>query len=378
MSGLTINARFLGQPLSGVQRYAGELLDAFDRILTANPFLHQRIGPVTAYSPACAAVRPTRWQRIRHRPLPGGNGHLWEQVALARASRGTLLLSLCGSGPIVKRDQIIVIHDANIFTLPGAFAPGYRLFHKAMRPRLARNAHTVATVSHAAAATLAPFLGVDPGRFAVIPNSAAHILTVVTDPATLTAFGLDRGGYFLAVGNQSPNKNMARLIAAHASVDTLPLVVAGGTAPGLATDLPMPSRRTRHLGRVSDGQLRALYEGAAAFVWPSLSEGFGIPPLEAMALGTPVLSSRTPAMPEVLGDAALYFDPTSPPDIAAALRRFSVITPAAREAMITGGFARAAGYSWESSAERLVDLVLNFRQQADWQPGRAATPLAQP
>jgi glycosyltransferase involved in cell wall biosynthesis len=113
----------------------------------------------------------------------------------------------------------------------------------------------------------------------------------------------------------------------------------------------------RILGRVNDEALRALYEGAMGFVWPSLYEGFGIPPLEAMALGTPVLASCSSAMPEILGDAALFFDPEDPADIQRALKAFCSMREIKRDQMRSKGYDRAHQYSWEQSAASLLDML---------------------
>jgi glycosyltransferase involved in cell wall biosynthesis len=111
------------------------------------------------------------------------------------------------------------------------------------------------------------------------------------------------------------------------------------------------------LGRVSDGELRALYNGALAFLWPPLSEGFGIPPLEAMALGVPVAASRTSAMPEVLGDAPEWFDPLDEGDMAEAILRLVILSGPARSAMIERGRDRAKLWTWDQSALRLHELL---------------------
>jgi glycosyltransferase involved in cell wall biosynthesis len=356
MTPLSVNARFLTQPMSGVQRYARELLTALDRLL---PPGHP---PVPAFHPGDPPDGLPHWQVIRPVPLPGAGGHLWEQVALARAARGTRLLSLCGAGPLWHRDQILVVHDANIWDAPDSFPRAYRLFHATMRPRLAARVRATATVSQSAARALAPRLGLPVGHLAVIPNGAGHIAATKADPGTLARHGLTAQGYVLAVGNLSPNKNLARLAAAHAAARTtdpgLPdLAIAGGAAPGVTAAPLAPRPGLRMLGRVTDAELRALYDGAQAFLWPALSEGFGIPPLEAMALGLPVLSSRTSAMPEVLGDAALYFDPTDVADIARAIAAFRALGPEARAAMAARGLARAAAFDWAESARRLLALA---------------------
>jgi len=156
----------------------------------------------------------------------------------------------------------------------------------------------------------------------------------------------------------SPNKNLTRLVAAHARVGAgAPiLVLAGREARGLGT-APSIGAQVKRLGRVSDGELKALYQGARAYVFPSLHEGFGIPPLEAMSLGVPVLAAPRAALPEILGAAPIWFDPLNVDDIAAALCRVVTLDPLARARMVHAGQARAALFSWDIAAARLSRLL---------------------
>jgi len=363
---LFINARFLTQPASGVQRYARELLGALDRRLEADPELRGELGDVVALHPGGAA--DPGWARIGLRHLSGGSGHVWEQGALWRATRDGVLLSLGNSGPVLHGAHVLALHDANIYDIPEAYSIRYRQWHKLLRPILARRAAALMTVSRYSAGSLGRYLRVPEERFSIVPNSAGHVLRGPTDRLALTDWGLTRGGYWLSVGNQSPNKNIARLVAAHGSLGDLvpPLAIAGACAPGLATG--EVAKGARFLGRVSEGELRALYQGAAGFVFPSLHEGFGIPPLEAMASGVPVLAARAAAMPEVLADAAMWFDPLSEQDIARALQAFECVSPDNRARMIDAGYAQAALYSWEQSADRLVSVLRGVLRGSEARP----------
>jgi glycosyltransferase involved in cell wall biosynthesis len=294
---------------------------------------------------------------LRLRVLRGGRGHFWEQSTLARATRGGRLVSLGNSGPVSHPDHVLCLHDAHLFEMPEAFSPAYRLLHRSLRPILAHRAKALITVSRHASRGLAQHLGVPEDRFSVIPNAADHALRWPMCKAVPQRYGLKPGGYLLCVGNQSPNKNLAALVAAHAQAgpDVLPLALVGGSVPGLSE--VSVGAGAQHLGRVPDGDLRGLYEGAAAFVFPSLNEGFGIPPLEAMELGVPVICAWAGAMPEVLGDAPMWFDPCDTDDMAAELRRFSELPDAARAEMRAKGKVVAARYRWAKSAEQLADLV---------------------
>nr|WP_246455848.1 glycosyltransferase family 1 protein [Sulfitobacter aestuariivivens] len=234
------------------------------------------------------------------------------------------------------------------------------MVHRKLRPLLARRASALLTVSHTSATALARYLGLPGHLFHIVSNSAAHILRLPCDALAPARHGLEAGRYLLSVGNLSPNKNLARLCAAHAACDVNvpPLAIAGGFAPGVARARDAGLRaRVSLLGRVPDSDLRGLYEGAAGFVFPSLNEGFGIPALEAMQLGVPVLAARSGALPEVLGHAALWFDPKSTSDMVRAITKFAKLDKAARSVMRKNGLARAAHYSWDESANAVWRIV---------------------
>jgi len=171
MGQIFVNARFLTQPMSGVQRYAYEILAAVDRLLGACGD-----AAVVAYYPAGCEVERPDWKHIELQALRGGTGHFWEQVALWRASRNGSLISLCNSGPVLHKNQIVALHDANIYAIPQAFTWKYRVLHKCLRPVLARRAYQLVTVSAFSARELSRYCRVSPSSFRILPNSADHIL----------------------------------------------------------------------------------------------------------------------------------------------------------------------------------------------------------
>ena len=350
---LYVNGRFLTQPVSGVQRYARELLGAFDALLAARGEIAEVLVPHAVAVPA--------WRALRVRVVRGGHGHAWEQTSLAHAARHGQLVSLGNSGPLAHRDHVLCLHDANLFEIPAAFSPAYRAWHGFLRPRLARRAAHLLTVSRHSAQALGRHLRVDPARFTIVPNSAEHVLNWPVDAGAPARHGLEAGRYILSVGNQSPNKNLAALVQAHALAgsEVPPLVLVGGAVPGVTDARTAQDGRVRALGRVPDSDLRGLYEGAAGFVFPSLHEGFGIPPLEAMQLGVPVLCARAGAMPEVLGQAPMWFDPLDVRDMAQALNEFARLRPDQLRALQVMGRAIASQYRWRDSATKLCDVLEN-------------------
>ena len=360
---LFINGRFLTQPLSGMQRYAEELIGALDRLLGQDSGLKAGLAPCVLVPHG--ALRQPAWDHIPVRRVGILRGHAWEQTELAFAARRGLLLNLAAAAPLLHRRSILVLHDAAIFAHPHHFARAYRAVHRWLRPRIARGALRLITISEFSRRELARWCGVPEAAFTIIGDSAEHILHHPADSTVLARHGLEPGRYVLTVGNQSPNKNIALAVAAftRAAPEGWTLAVAGGGHArifGAAEETQ--EQGACYLGRVTDGELRALYEGAGLLLFPSRYEGFGVPPLEAMALGCPVLSSDASAMPEVLGDAAAYFP--SDDSLAAAGRLRGLINDAGRRADLAArGRARAGQYTWAAGAERLARLLAGAAAQ---------------
>jgi glycosyltransferase involved in cell wall biosynthesis len=156
-------------------------------------------------------------------------------------------------------------------------------------------------------------------KMTVLPVGCDHLMKIPPSSDILNRFALEPGKFILGVSSQSPIKNFDGLVRAWSLLGRpdLKLAIAGGANSRVFRDgVATQDRRIVRLGYVSDGELRSLYEAASVFVYPSFYEGFGLPPLEAMTCGCPVLVARSSSLPESCGDAALYCDPSSPADIA--------------------------------------------------------------
>lgn len=344
---LAVNARFLTQKTTGVQRFAAEVT----RALAAAGADLRLLAPPGA---------PQRFDDLPVEAVGTRGGQAWEQCDLSRAAGGDLLLNLGNTAPLLRRaKQVVVIHDAGVFDTPESYSRAFRSWYRALHLALPRMGARIVTVSEFSRARLATRLRLDPARIAVMPEGGEHILRAPADIAVLARNGLAPRGYALAVGTRAAHKNLGALHDAAALLASRGMVLAvvgamQGSAFSGAADAEGDG--VRLLGRVTDAELRALYENAAGLVFPSRYEGFGIPPLEAMWCGCPVLASRAGAVPEVCAEAALWFDADGPATPAAALRRL-LDEPGLADTLRAAGHARAALYSWDAAAKRLLDII---------------------
>jgi glycosyltransferase involved in cell wall biosynthesis len=323
-----VNLRALGYRITGVQRYLLGLLPCMPSALN-------RVKPSQA--------------------LQGIKGHLWEQVYLPTQLGRQLLWSPANTGPIAVSRQVVTVHDMASLDHPEWFERKFALWYAAVLPRLIRKVRAIITVSHFSKERILQLTGVDSERVHVIFNGVNrrfHPVNPEIVKRVRAKLDLD-GPYVLFVGSLEPRKNLKNLLEGWrlGGFDgiTLAVVGAGGHVFAKMQFGSMPDR-VRLLGLVEDELLPAVYSGATAFVYPSVYEGFGLPPLEAMGCGCPVIVSDISAHREVCGEAAIYFDPFNPADISSKLESLLQLDLAARRSLIERGLQRAACYSWENSA----------------------------
>ncbi len=347
---LAINGRFYGQPVTGVQRYAREIILEMDGLLRDQGRRGSLILPKGATAdPALSFLDPVG--------TGGVSGHLWEQTILP-FRRKAALLNLCNTGPVAVRRQIVCMHDTNVFDEPGSYSRAFRLVYRILMPILARRAALITSVSQASAERLSHHLGIPAGRIPVVPNGHEHAFRW---NATASGLGTRLQGirpFVLLLGSQAKHKNAAFILRQASALDAMDvdLVVAGGSAQIFSQLQTVDAPNIHRLGYVTDDDLAWLYTHALCLAFPSLSEGFGIPLVEAMALGCPIVSSDRSCLPEICGDAALLADPR---DEAAWITCFRRLTsqPALREDLRGRGHERVNRFSWRASAKTYLDLL---------------------
>jgi glycosyltransferase involved in cell wall biosynthesis len=271
--------------------------------------------------------------------------------------------------PLVSCRSVVTIHDCIHLRFP-QYLPtrGALAYARAQMGAAARRSDRILTVSEASKRDILEYFNVPPEKITVIPNAIdERFLHEPTDEAlrlVAERYQLE-GDFVLYVGNIKPHKNVERLVdafhlARQAGFDELRLVVIGDELSKNASLRRAVHRYNLHkhvrfLGFLPDETLSAVYRLASVFVFPSLYEGFGLPPLEAMACGTPVITSNVSSLPEVTGDAALLVDPTDASAIAAAITRV-LSEPGLREDLRARGLARARQFSWERSVKEIRDI----------------------
>lgn len=324
---IVVNGRFLSRPITGVERYGREILPLF-------------------------RGRP----RVEMTRLNGLAGHVWEQTRLpAKLKSNSVIWSPANAGPLFVRNQAVTIHDLSPLEHPEWFARGFAAWYRLFLPLLARRARVLFAPSvHVQRKLMARFgvkqvlvtpNGVDAGRF--------H------PGATQETYAFPQK-YILFVGSLQPRKNLVGLLAAWQTLKTefkdLWLMVAGGTGDVFRGVRFLADERIRFLNYVAETDLPGLYAQAEALVLPSFDEGFGLPALEAMACGTPVIVSNGGALPETVGDAALIFDFAKPHDLTNQLQ-LCLSEAALRRSLREKGLARAGQFTWQASADLIWDTL---------------------
>ncbi|HEV7689378.1 MAG TPA: glycosyltransferase [Hyphomonadaceae bacterium] len=291
---------------------------------------------------------------------------LMREFTEVKVSEKIDVLHLSAPLPIRMRGvkTVVAIHDLIPIRLPYTTTDNKVEFTARVR-RVVKDADLIVTVSEASKKDIVEILGIDPAKIAVTYQSADIAPLVGEEPESvprvLSRFGLAPDGYALFVGALEPKKNLRRMIEAFLETEgDMPLAIVGGKAWMLESELgwiegvlgEAARKRLRFLGYVEREDLRRLYAGAQFFLFPSLYEGFGLPPLEAMTMGAPVITSNVSSLPEVCGDAALYVDPMDRDDIRRKIEQMRGDAQL-RARLSASGREQAAKFSLEAYAGRL-------------------------
>jgi glycosyltransferase involved in cell wall biosynthesis len=367
---IAIDARTIAAPKTGDRTYCLNLVRALAEVDTENEY-HLCTA---SQSPLADGLGRTMRQEV----IPASPAWTWTPIQFPRALR-RLAASVAHVQyfipPIAPCPVVTAIHDISFHRHPEWFPLKHRTLLNLLVPVAARNAARVIVGSAHTRDELVTCYDLPPEKVVVTPYAADPIYAPIpadqAREAVAKRFGV-RDAYVLAVGVIQPRKNLPRLVRAFARVaDQFPhrlLLVGkqGWAAEELlaAIDLARLAERVQFTGYVADADLPALYAAADLFVYPSLYEGFGLPTLEAMACGTPVLTANTTSLPEVVGDAAVTVDPSDEAAIASALEEL-LRSPERRAALRERGLARAALFSWHETARRTLAVYEDAARNLD-------------
>ncbi|MCL4499487.1 MAG: glycosyltransferase family 4 protein [Chloroflexi bacterium] len=266
----------------------------------------------------------------------------------------------------IKKPLVVTIHDLIPLTVPDVM-PGFaeRRLYYTVNKRAAKIANAILVPSQSTKDDVAKFLECAPLKVHIVSHAMDPEFSSLTerqDSAILLKLGIGEP-YVLSMGNEKPSKNIVTLVQAFSLVRAmipLKLVLVGAPTERFAqvqdaiADLDL-QEYVLYTGHVSDEELVALYSNALVFVFPSIYEGFGLPPLEAMTYGTPVACSSTTSLPEVVGNAAELFDPFSADDISVSILKLATDS-SLRKDMIDRGHERARQFNWQNTSSGIVEV----------------------
>jgi glycosyltransferase involved in cell wall biosynthesis len=341
---------------TGVARYAREVTLAIDGLITEGHPAAEGLD-VTLIAPK--APDDLKLGNIQLRILPEFRSprlpQYWVQSQLPRAVEGGLV-SFCNLAPVALKRQIACIHDAHTFLMPESYGRGFRLAHRLILPMLGRRARYITTVSELSRDHLVRYGLAPADKIVVAYNGADH---AARWDARRSQIPLGPRPYVLCLGQPQRYKNMGLVLRMAPALDALgiDIYMAGGMSEeGLPLGEAGRPGNLRLLGRVSDDDLARLLEAAICFLFPSRIEGFGLPAVEAMMHGCPVVASTAPCLPEICGEGAILADPDRPDEWIYAVRTLWQ-DQQQRRRMIENGRRRAAKYSWRAIAETYLTLM---------------------
>lgn len=344
-----INGRFLSQRITGVQRYAREMVNALDKMLQQNDYKDEWC----ILAPKGVDVNLSL-KKVKVKLCGITTGHIWEQIELPIYARNGYLVNLCNCAPLIKKRQLVTIHDAAVKAFPKAYSWKFRTWYKFIYTICGKRAERIVTVSNFSRDELNKYFRIDKERIKVIYNGIEHLQQINEDKSIIDDLKLIDKKYVLGVSSKSPSKNFKLILKAAKLLNDVQFIIVGGKNNNIFTnETDEILSNVAYTGYITDEKLVALYRHAGVFVYPSLYEGFGIPPLEAMSQGCQVIVSDCASLPEVCGSYAKYCGPEDERKLCR-----EIVESLNDKSKIDYSIDYLKGkYSWNKSAKMLVDCI---------------------
>lgn len=352
---IVINGKFLLASLEGMPRVGREICRAFDALLDEE----QYAGLDLRLAVPRGGDKITTFRNIKIEVVGRLQGLLWEQIEFPLYAGKRYCLNFTSTAPIFKRHGCVVVHDAQFRSTKQSHDLKSSILYNGITPHVARRYDTIVTASEYAKKEIREYDVCKRDDIHTIPHGADHVLRCSVNREILKKFSLGDGQFALSNSYVWPHKNVRVLLEAFFKGDpTRKLVLFGSSqlAAYKERGIEVPPNVT-FLGRISDEELVSLMATSRMFLFPSTTEGFGLPPLEAMLLGSPTICSRSGPMPSNCGNGALYADPSKPEEWLAQIDRLWN-SEFERDCLSRLGRARASLFKWETSARRYLDLIM--------------------
>ncbi len=348
-----INGYFLiEQRKGGVSRFSLEVLIALGQVIESSVQLSNQVEFILLVPKN--NLENIKFKNIQIQELGClKNKYFWEQVILPLYVGSNFLINLANFAPIFKKNQLCVIHDALIFRYPQAYSKKFQIITSFFHRQLVKRCRFIATVSQFSAREITDIIGKPQNEITVIGNSAEHMKSLVAEEQILERFNLKPQQYILSVFSQknSRYKNIEWYLRAVAKINYQFVCVGRVNFDGAK----IPDNLLQ-IGYVSDQQLKGLYQNALGLLFPSLYEGFGIPPLEAMTCGCPAIVADISVMHEVCGAAALYCDPYDESSLVPIVAQ--LLDNNIRQQFINKGYTQIKQFDWLGSAKQLMNTII--------------------
>ena len=340
MKKIIINGKFYAQKITGVQRFARELILELDNIVSNQD--------IKILVPKDAVDLPVL-KNIQIKKSPFKKSIFWEQLWLPLyiAKQKAIGVHLCHVAPLLKPD-IVCIHDANVISNPQWFTKKIYLWYRLIESICAKKAKKILTVSEFSKNELKKHLGIIESNIFTLCEGWQHFNRIHSNTETLSRYKLNKKNFYFSLGTKAQYKNM-KWVYDYARKNPNEIFAISGSSYGkiFGEDTSIIPNNVHFLGYLSDEEIKTMMQNCKAFLFPSLYEGFGIPPLEALSTGSPVIVSDIPVMHEIFGDTVHYINPNNT-DVDLNLLAEKSVAPAA---------TALDKYSWQKGALLLQDII---------------------